>query len=271
MNDSVDVSREAQLASIESSFGAAHGSSDELGTLRHPTKPRLRAVATYEVLPDADVWANAYDLFRFSERPGERGPELDDPRLDCAIMRPMESDGDHFLTYYLTKDDDSADQFKNSRADPRGVDALQEEEDATEFHFVRDYEVVKVEQEVPNEFLLVFDEGERSDIDYGDGDGDGSAGGVRPAGAYYKLIERKMLLKKKRDRGTQSSASATNGRSCASRTFRQAREEAEERAEALAEVRDPMYLLQSADAEGEDDIDGDADADADAEVVIPAP
>ena len=44
-------------------------------------------------------------------------------------MRPMESDGDHFLTYYLTKDDDAAEQFKNSRADPRGVDALQEEED----------------------------------------------------------------------------------------------------------------------------------------------
>ena len=75
LNDGVDVSREAQLASIESSFGAARGA-DELGVLRHPTKPRLRAVATYEVLPDADVWANAYDLFRFSERPGERGPEV---------------------------------------------------------------------------------------------------------------------------------------------------------------------------------------------------
>ena len=44
-------------------------------------------------------------------------------------MRPMESDGDHFLTYYLTKDDDAAELFKDSRADPRGVDALQEEED----------------------------------------------------------------------------------------------------------------------------------------------
>jgi len=130
----------------------------------------------------------------------------------------MESDGDHFLTYYLTKDDDAAEQFKDSRADPRGVDALQEEEDvrlslyrfsslsligswrsaeqATEFHFVRDYEVVKVEQEVPNEFLLVFDDG---DIDDGGDGGDGSAGGgARQAGAYYKLIERKMLLKKKR-------------------------------------------------------------------------
>jgi RNA polymerase II-associated factor 1 len=74
-NEAVDVSREAQLASIESSFAAAR-SAEQLGSLRHPIKPRLRAVAAYEVLPDADVWANAYDLFRFSERPGERGPEV---------------------------------------------------------------------------------------------------------------------------------------------------------------------------------------------------
>ena len=70
-------------------------------------------------------------------------------------------------------------------------------EQATEFHFVRDYEVVKVEQEVPNEFLLVFDEG--GTIDNGDDDGEVTAGAdARQAGAYYKLIERKMLLKKKR-------------------------------------------------------------------------
>ena len=71
----MDISRDAQLASIENSFAAGR-SAEQLDTLRHPTKPRLRAVATYEVLPDADVWANAYDLFRFSERPGERGPEV---------------------------------------------------------------------------------------------------------------------------------------------------------------------------------------------------
>jgi RNA polymerase II-associated factor 1 len=74
-NEAVDISREAQLASIDNSFAAAR-SAEQLGSLRHPTKPRLRAVATYEVFPDADVWANAYDLFRFSERPGERGPEV---------------------------------------------------------------------------------------------------------------------------------------------------------------------------------------------------
>ena len=50
-------------------------------------------------------------------------------------MRPMESDGDHFLTYYLTKDDDAAEEFKESRADPRGIDSLQEEEEVGSYLF----------------------------------------------------------------------------------------------------------------------------------------
>lgn len=66
---------------------------------------------------------------------------------------------------------------------------------ATEFHFVRDYEVVKVEQDVPNEFLIVFDDGELTSSTTTNGLNDG---GTRGAGAYYKMIERKMLLKKKR-------------------------------------------------------------------------
>jgi RNA polymerase II-associated factor 1 len=88
-NDAVDVSREAQIVSIENSFAAAR-SGEQLSSLRHPTKPRVRAVAAYEVLPDADVWANAYDLFRFSERPGERGPEVRFCR--CLPLTPIRHD-----------------------------------------------------------------------------------------------------------------------------------------------------------------------------------
>lgn len=125
---------------------------------------------------------------------------------------------------------------------------------------MRDYEVVKVEQEVPNEFLIVFDDGDVSSSPITNGLKDDE---TRRAGAYYKVIERKMLLKKKRTEPIER--------------FRDkwalvrvahvppSQEEAEERADALAEVRDPMYLLHSADAEGEDDVDADGDGDADAD------
>lgn len=61
---------------------------------------------------------------------------------------------------------------------------------------MRDYETVKVEQEVPNEFLLVLSEGDPpvaiEDLDLE------QKQTRREKGAYYKNIERKMHLKKKR-------------------------------------------------------------------------
>jgi len=63
----------------------------------------------------------------------------------------------------------------------------------TTFHFVRDYETVKVEQEVPNEFLLVLYDGDPEDPLDSD-----PTRAHKERGAYYKNIERKMHLKKKR-------------------------------------------------------------------------
>jgi len=182
----------------------------------------------------------------FSERPGDRPPEIDDPRLDCAILRPMESDGDHFLAYYLSKEDEAAVSFKADRLakDPNAPD----EDEPTSFHFVRDYEVVKVEQEVPNEFLLVIDDGE---VDLKDEDID-SPKKTRVKGAYYKNIERKMLLKKKR--GNYQSyhdkwdvVKVTH--------VAMSKEEEDEREEALAEVMDPMYLLSRGDVDAEGEVE----------------
>lgn len=74
--ETVDVSRGAQIADIEATFGAATAGEEDTSTIRHPTKPHLTAVQCYDVLPDTEVWANAYDLFKFSERPGERPLEV---------------------------------------------------------------------------------------------------------------------------------------------------------------------------------------------------
>ena len=54
-----------------------------------------------------------------------------------------------------------------------------------------------MEQEVPNEFLLVLDDGD-IDVNQFVPEGDIMPSQPRTKGAYYKNIERKMLLKKKR-------------------------------------------------------------------------
>jgi len=58
-NDVVEILCEVQLASIESSH-AAPRSAEQLSLLCHPTKSQLCTIATYEVIPDADMWANVY-------------------------------------------------------------------------------------------------------------------------------------------------------------------------------------------------------------------
>ena len=72
---SVDVSRSAQLRDIDASFEACNTHFDP-GSLKHPNKPDVTAVGSYEIFPNVDIWANTYDLFKFSERPGERPLEV---------------------------------------------------------------------------------------------------------------------------------------------------------------------------------------------------
>ena len=108
-----------------------------LKSLKHPNKPNITAVKSYAVLPDVGIWANQYDLFKFYERPGERPVDVcpffpytltslililyinqvDDPRLDCAILRPMKTEHDSFLAFNLTEDNEQALKFKETRFD----------------------------------------------------------------------------------------------------------------------------------------------------------
>jgi len=124
-----------------------------------------------------------------------------DPRLDCAILRPMESDGDHFLAYYLTKEDEEAIEFKQKRqtelglapADPDDPTLGEDDHPSMSFHWARDYETARIEQDVEKEFLLVFHEQ----------DEDEALPRERPTardvrGAYYTPIQRKITLKKRR-------------------------------------------------------------------------
>ncbi|TFK26199.1 RNA polymerase II-associated protein [Coprinopsis marcescibilis] len=262
----VDISREAQLATIEASFKTCNDES-ALANLRHPNNPNLVAVESYPILPDSDIWSNQYDLFRFSERPGERPADVPDERLDCAILRPMKTEFDSFLAYYLTPDDEAAVKLKEIRASLAPYE-IPDDQEETVFNFVRDFEAIKVEQEVPNEFLLVLQEEE--DIrSLNDSLNDLHQLPRKEKGAYYKNIERKMLLKKRRANVGVLSTSQPYPADLFDQQYEQyddkwevirvkyapmSKEEEEERQEALAEVADPMYLL-NRDADGEIEVD----------------
>lgn len=65
--ETIDSSREAQLARIRQTFDVAN---QPIASIRHPTKPGLRAVDAFSLLPDPDTWATRFDVFRFGDIPG---------------------------------------------------------------------------------------------------------------------------------------------------------------------------------------------------------
>lgn len=64
---SAELSLEEQLAAINLTF--TNLADTPLDALRHPTKAHLKAVDSFDILPDAHVAGNQYMLFKFSDNP----------------------------------------------------------------------------------------------------------------------------------------------------------------------------------------------------------
>lgn len=111
----VDVSRDAQIRDVEATFPPSYRGVD-LSSIKHPAKPERKAVEVFDLLPDPETFATISDVFRFPERPGERPIIQEDPRLDCALLRPVRlDDGENFIAYYLARDDAQAIGLKQQR------------------------------------------------------------------------------------------------------------------------------------------------------------
>ena len=110
----VDISREAQIRDIQETFPSSLAPVD-LSTYTHPLKPGLRAVSTYDVFADPETVSNMYDILRFAERPGERSIEQEDPRLTSGILRPMKTEDEQFLAYFLPRSDEDAAEYMERR------------------------------------------------------------------------------------------------------------------------------------------------------------
>ncbi|EJU03491.1 RNA polymerase II-associated [Dacryopinax primogenitus] len=243
----VDVSRDRQLRLVEESFAAVTANAD-LGTLKHPNKPGVTAVEVLDILPDEMTWPTKLDVYRFSERPGDRDIEQPDPRLDSAIIRPMKvEDEDTWLAYYLLADDAAVAAYKSRLAAlPEGAS----EEEMSEFRFVRDYETMKVMEECVSDWLMVLD--------------DGTETGRKP-GAYYKNIERRMWLRKRRVRRNDNNNQASRWDAIQLRHAPMQEAELADFREAQAEVQDPEFWTRKA-LEAEIDAEGEVDVDAEGEV-----
>ncbi|TNY18632.1 RNA polymerase II-associated protein [Rhodotorula diobovata] len=179
------LDREGRAAAVAATFAAANA---PLSELRHPTKAGVTAVEAFDILPDADLWANELDLVRFGEDPAKQGPnELPrlgpDPRLPRAIMRDLSSEfpeGEGRVAYYLPSDDPNAIAYTEKRY--AGEETGPEE--TFDFRWVRDYEIAST-RPLNQEFIVSFDAG------------DEATEGERK-GAYYAPLGGAIQLRKRR-------------------------------------------------------------------------
>ncbi|KAH9451909.1 hypothetical protein MJO28_013650 [Puccinia striiformis f. sp. tritici] len=188
-----------RLAEIHSTFDAIANA--PIQTLKHPTKPHLKAVEAFDLLPNESNWANTYDFYRFQENPTDRPDQsssmsnLPDVRLEHAIIRPMTPKvGGPRLAYFLPESSDGVKNYKRIKEEKKMIDEEdQADEDikdgdpeaapepVNELRFVRDYEISQ--QRPLNQYLLIFD--------------DGQASGRRKA-AYFNPVGNFRTLRKRR-------------------------------------------------------------------------
>lgn len=105
----VDASESAQLAAITASFDEA---SKAISDLKHPQKRGMKAVESFDILPDDTTWTNSYVAVKFAERPSASSSASSNPlllapsddRLRRALLRPQQGADGAFMSVYFASD-----------------------------------------------------------------------------------------------------------------------------------------------------------------------
>ncbi len=103
----IDTSTDAMVERIKATFDKVQ--KQPLSSLRHPTKPHLRAIRSWEVLPDAETWATNFHIVRFQDWPGrsKNGQAVSDPRIAASVIRPDPPGVEPRLSFYLVTPPDA--------------------------------------------------------------------------------------------------------------------------------------------------------------------
>ncbi|TIC32167.1 hypothetical protein E3Q11_00338 [Wallemia mellicola] len=196
-----DDSPEGRAQEIESTFRfeptSVHQLDDkELSEIKHPQKKHLKAVDTYDFLPDFETFANDYFIMRFADDPSDRNTSSD-PRLHNGILRPRYNEqGETWLQYYLPENDEQYTLLR-SKLESDSLPENIEEQERVIYNYIREYNITN-EQKDMTDLLLMFDDGLSKQP--GSSIVNSSLASARPRGkgVYYKNMPTRMTLKKRR-------------------------------------------------------------------------
>lgn len=169
--------------------------------LKHPTKPNLRPVDIFPLLPDLQATSDSggYMVFKFSASPVAPGTKRD-TRLDVGLLKPHEKPvdedgnadpsavGQDLFDYYLPATESVANKVKakfNAYAEDDEDDDGREDDEEFKYEFVREYETKSHKQhnpEVVEEAALLLHPGDAN----------------KPKGAYFYPILTRYAIRPRR-------------------------------------------------------------------------
>ncbi|KXS18655.1 hypothetical protein M427DRAFT_29557 [Gonapodya prolifera JEL478] len=209
---------------VERSFDSVKNT--DLSRLRHPTKPELRAVEAYPLVPDFENWAGYFVSCVYQDGDplgaARMKSDMDDVRRETALLRPTGEAGSITQALYLPNDATAERLLQKRKRAEDGDDAMEEDAEPSEFAFVREYDYERLESQSHVRRLLVA---------------------LRPqeGAAVYNVVKAHMLLKKARAKVREYYADGDDIRPAGYKLRRRnyTAEERESRRRKLEEIMEP--------------------------------
>ncbi|AQZ09773.1 PAF1 (YBR279W) [Zygosaccharomyces parabailii] len=130
------------LQKVENTFDSM---TNDLSKLQHPVKKRLRAVKTWNLLPDTASMDQNYFLLKMVGSALLDEKEKGNLSLSTAIFRPVELEEDEWISMYTTDPNDS--EILNKELDKKLEESLQKdknEDKVYKFKRLRDFDLKQV-------------------------------------------------------------------------------------------------------------------------------
>lgn len=159
MEKEVQHDPEAQLRAVEESFDHAQESLANFGSLKHPRRKNLRAVAAWPLLPDTSMMDTKYLAVKFSgsaslsrelqtlkrQQKDSYDEEFQKNALVTALYKPITSEDGEWVSYYQLQDKQAAQELKEklqSTDREQPLDLLAEEDlDVYRFRHTKNYDM----------------------------------------------------------------------------------------------------------------------------------
>ena len=173
VNVEESLTPEQVLEKVENTFSHV---SDDLSNIHHPIKKRVKAVKTWNLLPDTVSMDQGYFTVKLVGSAALDIKEKEKIDMSTALFRPVELEEDEWISVYTTEKDSSA-RFKENLE--QQIDTMSHDDHVYKYKRLRDFDMKQLQPEARfSELALRYDNEKKI--------------------AYYKPLRSRLELRRRR-------------------------------------------------------------------------